>query len=350
MNMFGRKLDANSETSVLNLKLNLTCGQAFRWRTCENFLIGVMEHRVWQLKQDNDHIYYKVIACPHWKFNQISEKLKKSSRKRKSTGNVAVNTNKCLDTKRICECSSFEEKILCDYLRLNIDLKKLYTEWKNRDEKFTHISSSTPGIRVLRQNPLETLFCFLCSVNNNITRIVSMIERMCKLYGNKLLEYKGTTFHDFPTLGMLASKDTDEDLRKLGFGYRAPFIGKCAKEVMSKGGEVWLESLRKQTYKKAFTALTDLTGVGMKVADCVCLMAMDKLEAVPLDTHVRQVALRDYNFKVKTKTLSTRSYTEMGSFFRSLWGGYAGWAQAVIFVNEIKELPQIYAINEDVVK
>jgi N-glycosylase/DNA lyase len=29
--------------------------------------------------------------------------------------------------------------------------------------------------------------------------------------------------------------------------------------------------------------------VGKKVADCVCLVSLDKLDAIPVDTHVRQI-------------------------------------------------------------
>jgi len=49
-----------------------------------------------------------------------------------------------------------------------------------------------------------------------------------------------------------------------------------------------------------------------QVADCVCLMSLDKLEAVPIDTHVRQIAERDYNYKMTTKTLSPKSYQQLG--------------------------------------
>ena len=43
-----------------------------------------------------------------------------------------------------------------------------------------------PGIRVLKQDPTETLFSFLCSVNNSISRIVPMIEKMATAYGSQV--------------------------------------------------------------------------------------------------------------------------------------------------------------------
>uniref|UniRef100_H2Y8S5 N-glycosylase/DNA lyase n=1 Tax=Ciona savignyi TaxID=51511 RepID=H2Y8S5_CIOSA len=344
-----KEIPCNRE--VLSLRLNLTCGQAFRWRIeDDDITVGVMQHRVWQLKQDETHIYYRVIACAHWSiasctsdFRETMEgwcrEPKKFSRKRKLDD---INSNQVSFNQRNCQCHQNEKNILFDYLRLGMDLRAMYSDWCNKDKRFAKVSSALPGIRMLRQDPSETLFSFICSVNNNITRIVSMIEKMCNLYGEKLLDYKGTAFYDFPSLPILASQNTDKDLRELGFGYRAPYIGKCAREVLNNGGEKWLNSLRKKSYKDAFSALCNFTGVGMKVSDCVCLMSLDKLEAVPVDTHVRQVALRDYKFEIKTKTLSTKTYQAMGDYFRDLWGLNAGWAQAVIFVNEIKQIPQIY--------
>ena len=52
----------------------------------------------------------------------------------------------------------------------------------------------------------------------------------------------------------------------------------------------------------------------MQVADCVCLMSLDKLEAVPVDTHVRQIAERDYKVKIATKSLTDASYKQIGEF------------------------------------
>ena len=79
----------------------------------------------------------------------------------------------------------------------------------------------------------------------------------------------------------------------------------------------WLECLRDLPYSEAHSALLELTGVGAKVADCVCLMGLDKLEAVPVDTHVWQIAVRDYGFKsiFKGKTLSNKAYKQVGKLY-----------------------------------
>jgi N-glycosylase/DNA lyase len=53
--------------------------------------------------------------------------------------------------------------------------------------------------------------------------------------------------------------------------------------------EQWLFNLRDKPYEEVKEALLELSGVGPKVADCIALMSLDKLESVPVDTHVWQV-------------------------------------------------------------
>lgn len=59
--------------------------------------------------------------------------------------------------------------------------------------------------------------------------------------------------------------------------------------------------------------LCSLPGVGPKVADCVCLMSLDKHDAIPIDTHIWQIAVRDYLPHLKKmKTITDKSYREIG--------------------------------------
>lgn len=66
-------------------------------------------------------------------------------------------------------------------------------------------------------------------------------------------------------------------------------------------------------------------------------MGLGWAEAVPVDTHVWQIAQRDYKFgKGKAKTFSTNLYHPVGDFFRDLWGKEAGWAHSVLFTADLK--------------
>ena len=60
-------------------------------------------------------------------------------------------------------------------------------------------------------------------------------------------------------------------------------------------------------------------------------------EAVPVDTHVWQIAQRDYKFgKGKQRSLTKATYDAVGDYFRSLWGKEAGWAHSVLFAADLR--------------
>ena len=201
------------------------------------------------------------------------------------------------------------------FLRTEVNLKALYSTWIGRDSYFSRLAPQVPGIRMLQQDPVETVFAFICSANNNIPRITGMMDKLCRNYGEHIGEALGTSYYQFPSPCQLAQDGIEEELRDLGFGYRAKFIQQTAKIISEKGTE-WLNELRDEyEYLEAREALMQLPGVGPKVADCICLMALNKLEAVPVDTHVWQVAQQHYGFSSgsnKTKTLTGKVYTEIG--------------------------------------
>lgn len=59
-------------------------------------------------------------------------------------------------------------------------------------------------------------------------------------------------------------------------------------------------------------------------------MSLDKTGAIPVDTHVWQIAARDYMPKLtKAKSMTDKIYREIGDHFRGLFGDYAGWAHSV---------------------
>ena len=174
-------------------------------------------------------------------------------------------------------------------------------------------------------------------------------------YGPLIGHIDDQPFHDFPTAESLTGPGVEAHLRQLGFGYRAGYIAKTATIVAKEKPEGWLESIcnhepyndspdqkplppgGREGYRKAHEALLELLGVGPKVADCVCLMGLGWGEAVPVDTHVWQIAQRDYKFgKGKHKSLTKATYDAIGDHFRELWGQEAGWAHSVLFAADLK--------------
>ena len=141
---------------------------------------------------------------------------------------------------------------------------------------------------------------FICSSNNNITRITKMVHALCKHYSLPLLSFespvpdsdgiaKGVTYHPFPPPSSLAAPEVATKLRSLGFGYRADFIQKTARMLVDEHGaattvhsvieapENWLMTLRDLDTSGAREQLLRFVGVGRKVADCILLMSLDKV-------------------------------------------------------------------------
>lgn len=270
------------------------------------------------------------------------------------------------------------------------DTKPLISDLENTDVKpqvlntLGHFDQDNfHGIRILHQDPWENLVSFICSSNNNIKRISQMVDNLCTHFGNHLGTYNDVEYYDFPTPLQLSGPNTETKLRDLGFGYRAKYIHTTAQMVAnaqnlldlelidatmlakSKNskkkkepedlsgmsdetcdkGLSYLASLRQLPYEKAHLALLQFSGVGPKVADCVCLMSLEKHDCVPVDTHVWQIAQRDYKFRKgsgskKGKDLqpTKTDYDAVATFFKDLWGEYAGWAHTVLFAADLKDL------------
>ena len=79
---------------------------------------------------------------------------------------------------------------------------------------------------------------------------------------------------------------SEQQLRDLGFGYRAKYVVKSCQQIDLKGGEKYLLGLRSAKLEECRNELQDLMGVGNKVADCIALFSLDKADCVPVDTHV----------------------------------------------------------------
>ncbi|KAM4737798.1 N-glycosylase/DNA lyase isoform 1-T2 [Anableps anableps] len=315
--------------SELRLDLTLACGQTFRWReTAEGHWTGVIGGRVWTLTQTEDTLWYYVYT------NQDRPGGKNKPEKKDSLK---------IESGTAPQHSEVEAEMLRDFFQLHVKLGDLYREWGAADCHFKEISDIFTGVRMLRQDPTECLFSFICTSNNHISRIQGMVERLCQALGSPLCQLDQTSYHDFPTLSTLADSGVEERLRDLGFGYRARFLQQSAKQILDTHGLQWLDGLRSIPYLEARDALRTLPGVGAKVADCVCLMSLDKHEAVPVDTHVWQIAKRDYKYTADNgqKTLTEKIHRDIGDFFRRLWGPYAGWAHSVLFCADLKKFQSL---------
>jgi N-glycosylase/DNA lyase len=243
-------------------------------------------------------------------------------------------------------------QFLSSYFQLEVPLAPLYRSWAQRDDRLAKIAAVIPGVRIIRQNPVECLFSFICSSNNNIPRITKMLSSLRQRYGKKLIDIpirllhedgsiSGTletpmTLHSFPTADQLQSA-SEEELREMGFGYRAKYIIGSRDTLLTKGGLEYLLSLRTKDCIDVQEELLEFSGIGRKVADCVALFSLDQSEAIPVDTHVQHIASRDFDPSVlgSAKSITPTVYKKVGDLFRDRFHSYAGWAHSLLFVAEL---------------
>jgi N-glycosylase/DNA lyase len=178
------------------------------------------------------------------------------------------------------------------------------------------------GMRLTRDPVFPCLISFICSAQMRVARIHGMQRRLRETYGDTV-ELDGAEYHAFPTPEQLAAR-TEEELRDLSLGYRAPYVQRTAEMVAS--GEADPLAAADLPYEEARESLTRFVGVGDKVADCVLLFSLGFLEAVPLDTWIR-TTIEDYY-----PDCERGNYAETSRAIRERFGGeYAGYAQTYVF-------------------
>jgi N-glycosylase/DNA lyase len=221
-----------------DLPHTLDCGQAFRWVCNGNVWSGVAFNRFLELEKVSDGT---IIL-----YNTSEEDFK---------------------------------NFWVDYF----DLERDYTEIVkilSQNETMKKACEYSYGIRILNQEPFETLCSFIISQNNNIKRIKGIIERLCENFGENKNGY-----YTFPTAEKMANL-TLEDLSVLRSGFRAKYLLDAAKKVAS--GEVDLNALKNMPLDDARNELMKIVGVGPKVADCCLLFSHKHITAFPKDVWIKR--------------------------------------------------------------
>lgn len=170
------------------------------------------------------------------------------------------------------------------------------------------------GIRILNQEPFETLISFIISANNHIPRIKSIIERLSFALGRDCGGY-----YAFPSPQAMAGASVDF-YRSIGAGYRAEYLKRTAAAVAD-GFD--LEALYGMDSEEARAKLLSLNGVGPKVADCILLFAYGKTDVFPVDTWIKKVFMDMYGDNLSPVQMSRRLSAE----FKNL----SGYAQQYLF-------------------
>lgn len=274
---------------AFDLDFSLCCGQVFRWRKIDGWWYGIVGENVVKIRQCGAQLEFENV---HQEFVQ-------------------------------------------NYFGLNDDLAKIKS-CVGKDDYVRSALQRFEGLRIVRQLPWECLISFICATFKSISAIELMLKKLSIKYGEKQV-FNGLEFYTFPTIERLANASED-GLQECGLGYRAKYVQKTAKKILDE--TINLEDLKALPYFEGRKVLLDFSGVGLKVADCVLLFSLEKMEAFPVDVWVKRVILNHYANQLPAETvkkmqshnsLTNSEYQKIGDFARSYFGRYAGYAQEYLF-------------------
>ena len=277
------------DPAPFNLDATLCCGQVFRWNKEGDWWYGVVADKAFKIRQANAEL----------------------------------------------EFANVDEKFVTHYFGLEDDLRKIRDKI-GRDEHVKKALQTFWGLRIVRQNPWECLVSYICATYKSIAAVKQMLLKLSKTFGERIA-FDGCDFYTFPTPDKLA-KATASSLATCGLGYRAKYVLETSKRICESNFD--LESLRKMPYTQAKETLRGFSGVGLKVADCVLLFSLGKLEAFPVDVWVKRAILNHYadqfpkEFIQKISrncSFSNTEYERLNAFGRSYFGEYAGYAQEYLY-------------------
>ena len=263
-----------------NLGETLSSGQAFRWRRRQSQWIGVVQ----------DH-WVRAFANAKGLFL--------------STSHPKPNWN-----------------LLKRYFQIEVDLCEITRQFPP-DPPLQNALARCRGLRLLRQDPWETLASFILSSNKQIPHIAQIIEALSRCLSQPILAPEGEPLvWQFPPSEAIAGV-SERRLRRLKMGYRAPYLRETAKAVANRS--VDLAALGRLPYFAAKETLVQLPGVGPKIADCVLLFAYGKQEAFPMDVWVKR-ALEEFYFQGQRMPQS-----RLQAFAAQRFAPYNGYAQQYLF-------------------
>lgn len=168
-----------------------------------------------------------------------------------------------------------------DYFDLDLDYEKIRQEILKLQPDFEKFFSGGNSIRILHQEPVQTIISFIVSANNNIKRIKNFLTKMSERFGEKL----PCSFHSFPNLDQL-KEATVADFENLKAGYRSVYLVDTIQKLNTE--EYSVQELEKLSTKDLKAKLITLRGIGPKVAECILLFAFKRADVFPVDTWIRK--------------------------------------------------------------
>lgn len=213
---------------------------------------------------------------------------------------------------------NIDEKYIKNFLGINYNLDKLTYDFKY-DPYLNLALNKYRGIRVQNLDLFQTIITFVCSAASNMSKIKTNLNLISKFFGTKVI-YENKVFYTFPKPGSINDL---EKLKEAKTGYRAKYIFQI-NQLLNKNPNL-LEDIKNSNYKNAKQQLILLPGVGSKVANCICLFALNHKEVFPIDTWVKQIIEKLY-LKKKAKNLK-----EIEEYIQNNFGENKGLKQQYLF-------------------
>ncbi len=261
-----------------NLATTLMCGQAFRWERCaDDWFMGVVGNQVWRLRQHKGSLQFD--------------------------GGMP--------------------EAICHYLSLDYTLVDVIGTFPP-DPPLTAAVRAHRGLRVLRQEPWETLASFIASSTKQISQIRQIVATLAERFGQPI-ESSWGRHYSFPSAARIA-QCTERELRDCKLGFRAPHLLGAATAVTRE--ELRLSELSEVDLETAVQRLCTLRGVGDKIARCTLLFSCGHNASFPIDVWIER-ALRRIYFSGQTVTAHA-----LRAFTLEHFGPFAGWAQQYLFHGE----------------
>lgn len=262
------------------LEKTLDCGQCFRWNKQQNGSFrGVIGRNSFTLSQNKNFINVQI---ENYGQNPVGE------------------------------------KDFYNVLNTYFDLERSYASINSylyRDKILAPAIDYSKGIRILRQDVFEMIISFIISQNNNIPRIKKIIETLCTNFGSKIINDDGTLQYTFPSVKTLSVLNfSDLDILKSGF--RQKYIFDAVSKISD--NTVNTETLTTLSYSDAKAELLKIKGIGEKVANCILLFGLHKINAFPVDVWIKRILDSLY------------CNSDISSVIE-FYGDYAGIAQQYLF-------------------
>ena len=241
------------DSEMINLKATLDGGQAFRWHRYGEGYRGVIGSKVYIISNEKNSINVESV-------------------------NSEIDNNDLAKIKK--------------YLGIDFDLDKFKSIYRHNDYIYKLIKLNS-GLRILKQDPWETIVSFITSSVSNILKIKKNINELCVLNGVKIgngkYDYKFPTDSEIIDLG-------EKKLRKIGFGFRSPYLIDAANKSIK--NEININS-NVGSYESKLDELTKIKGVGRKVADCIMTYGYGRRDSFPVDRWVRRGLINNLGYSEK---------------------------------------------------